>query len=205
MLNSRAEIKQQAKLALHSNYGYALGLTLLFGALLAVLSAFSFGIAALILTGPLTASLLWGLLSLYRGLPCSIGDAFNRGFDNIGRKIGGWLWMQLFILLWSLLFWIPGIVKSFSYAMTPYILVDLPDVTAKDALRLSMRMMQGHKMELFVLQLSFLGWMILGLFTFNLLTLLYTMPYMQLSTAGFYDNVKQDAINRGILVPIESF
>ena len=64
-----------------------------------------------------------------------------------------------------------------------------------------MRMMQGHKWELFVMQLSFLGWMILGLFTFNLLNILYTIPYMQLSSAGFYASVKQDAIDRGILVP----
>lgn len=205
MIFSRAEIKQQAKLALHSNYGYALGLTLIVSVLTSALTAFSFGIAALILTGPLTVTLNAGLLSLYLGTDCSIGGAFNIGFTNIGRKIGGYLWMQLFVLLWSLLFWIPGIVKSFSYAMTPYILADLPEVGAKDALKLSMRMMDGHKMELLVLQLSFLGWAILGLFTFNLLTLLYTMPYLQLSMAGFYANVKQDAINRGILLPVQSY
>lgn len=200
MIN-RAAIKQQAKAMLLQNYGYALGLILLFIVLLGALSAFSFGIAALVLTGPLTACLFWGLLNLYLGNPVRIGDAFNRGFENIGRKIGGYLWMMLFTWLWSLLFFIPGIIKTYSYSMTMYILADLPEIGAKDALRLSMRMMQGHKWELFVMQLSFLGWMILGLFTFNLLNILYTIPYMQLSSAGFYASVKQDAIDRGILVP----
>lgn len=205
MLKTRAEMKQQAKAALHGNYGTALVLTMLFSVLLSILSVFTAGIAALILTGPLIVAMNWGLLNLYLGMPCSIGEAFSRGFDNVGRKIGGYLWMTLFIFLWTLLFWIPGVVKSFSYAMTPYILGDLPDIEAKEALKLSMRMMQGHKMELFILQLSFLGWAILGLFTFNILNLLYTMPYMQLSMAGFYANVKQDAINRGILVPVSAY
>jgi len=202
MLYSRADIKRQAKAVLHANYGTALVLVLLFSILLGALSAFTAGIAALILTGPIVVAMNWGLLNLYLGTPCGIGDAFNRGFSNVGRKIGGYLWMMLFTFLWTLLFWVPGFVKSYSYAMTPYILADLPDVDAKSALKLSMRMMSGHKMKLFVMQLSFLGWMLLGVITFNILNILYVIPYMQLSMAGFYANVKQDAINRGILVPV---
>lgn len=203
-MKSRAEIKMQAKQALRNNYGTALVVTILYAVAMAVLSAVSFGIASVILAGPLAVALGWSMLCLYRGVACGVGDALNRSFDNVGRKIGGYLWMQLWIFLWSLLFVIPGIVKAFSYAMTPYILADMPNVSAKDALRLSMRMMDGHKGELFVFYLSYIGWAILSSFTFGLLHLLYVGPYMQIAVAGFYDEVKQDAVRRGILIPAEA-
>ena len=203
MIN-RAEIKSQAKAALSAQYGNVLGMNILYAVIVAVLSSVTVGIAGFILAGPLTAALSWGMLCFFRGNPCSISEAFSRGFDNVGRKIGGYLWMELWIFLWSLLFFIPGIVKSFSYAMTPYILADMPNVSAKDALRLSMRMMDGHKGELFVFYLSYIGWAILSGFTFGLLHLLYVGPYMQIAAAGFYDEVKQDAVRRGILIPAEA-
>lgn len=204
MIN-RAEIKSQAKAALSAQYGNVLGMNILYAVIVAVLSSVTVGIAGFILAGPLTAALSWGMLCFFRGNPCSISEAFSRGFDNVGRKIGGYLWMELWIFLWSLLFFIPGIVKSFSYAMTPYILADMPDITAGDALKLSMRMMDGHKGELFVLYLSFIGWALLSGLTFGLLALLYVNPYTQLTFAGFYDRVKEDAIRRGILVQTPDF
>lgn len=203
-MKSRAEIKMQAKQALRSNYGTALVMTILYSVAVGIVSAVSFGIAGVILAGPLAVTLGWAMLCLYRGMPCGVGDAFGRGFDNVGRKIGGYLWMTLWTFLWSLLFVIPGMVKQFSYAMTPYILGDMPNIGAKDALKLSMRMMNGHKGELFVFYLSYIGWMILSGFTFGLLQLLYVGPYMQIAMAGFYDEVKQDAIRRGILLPVEA-
>lgn len=204
MIN-RAEIKSQAKAALSAQYGNVLGMNILYAVIVAVLSSVTVGIAGFILAGPLTAALSWGMLCFFRGNPCSISESFSRGFDNVGRKIGGYLWMELWIFLWSLLFFIPGIVKSFSYAMTPYILADMPDITAGDALKLSMRMMDGHKGELFVLYLSFIGWALLSALTFGLLALLYVNPYTQLTFAGFYDRVKEDAIRRGILVQTPDF
>ena len=200
MIN-RAAIKQQAKAMLLQNYGYALGLILLFIVLLGALSAFSFGIAALVLTGPLTACLFWGFSTSIWATPSASAMPLTAVLKTSAARSAATCGMMLFTWLWSLLFFIPGIIKTYSYSMTMYILADLPEIGAKDALRLSMRMMQGHKWELFVMQLSFLGWMILGLFTFNLLNILYTIPYMQLSSAGFYASVKQDAIDRGILVP----
>lgn len=203
-MKSRAEIKMQAKQVLRNNYGTALVMTILYAVAMAGLSAVSFGIASVILAGPLAVALGWSMLCLYRGVACGVGDALNRSFDNVGRKIGGYLWMQLWVFLWSLVFIIPGIVKALSYAMTPYILADMPNVSAKDALRLSMRMMDGHKGELFVFYLSYIGWAILSSFTLGLLHLLYVGPYMQIAAAGFYDEVKQDAIRRGILIPAEA-
>lgn len=203
MIN-RIEIKAQARETLRSQYGLTLAIYLIPTLLLGALSAMSFGIAGIILAGPITIAMVWGLLCVYRNVPVSLSDCFTRSFDNVGRKIGGYLWMGLWIFIWSLVFWIPGIVKAFSYAMTPYILADMPDLPAKDALKLSMRMMDGHKMDLFVFCLSFLGWMLLSSLTFGILALLYVGPYMATAEAGFYAEVKQDAIRRGILVPAQT-
>ena len=203
MMKSRVEIKLQAKAGLMSNYGLALGSTILYMVVGSVLATVGFGVAAVILAGPLFSFVAWAVLCIYRGQPCSIAEAASRSVEEIGRKIGGYLWMELWIFLWSLVFVIPGIVKTYSYAMTPYILTDMPDIPAKEALKLSMRMMRGHKAELFVFHLSFVGWAILSSFTFGLLALLYVGPYMQIATAGFYDEVKQDAVRRGILVSVQ--
>ncbi len=202
-MKSRAEIKEQAKLILQQQWGTVVVFVVLYLVAFGVLSMAGVGIAALILSGPLTVSLTWAMLTLFRGGSITVTEALTRGFDNAGRKIGGYLWMQLWIFLWSLLFMIPGIVKGFSYAMTTYILGDMPNITAKDALKLSMRMMDGHKLDLFVLYLSFIGWALLSSVTCGLVWLLYAGPYLQLAEAGFYDEVKQDAIRRGILVLVE--
>lgn len=200
---SRAEIKTRAREALKANYGNVLIAIILYTVVSSLLATVGLGVAALILAGPLAAALSWALLGAYRGCPCGVSEMFSRGFDNVGRKIGGYLWMWLWLFLWLLVFYIPGFVKALSYSMTPFILADMPNVPAKDALKLSMRMMNGHKWDLFVLYLSFFGWILLSSLTFGILTILYVSPYMQLAMAGFYDEVKQDAINRGILVPAE--
>jgi len=199
-MKSRVEIKAKARETLHTRYGPVLLVSFVFTALLAALTGASYGAAALILMGPLTVGLCWGTLGFWRDRKPGLGECFIRGFDNIGRKIGGYLWMMLFVMLWSMLFVIPGIVKSYSYAMTPYILADLPDVPAKDALKLSMRTMDGHKAELFVLDLSFLGWALLSALTGGILMVLYVQPYILLAKAGYYDELKQEALRSGLLV-----
>lgn len=91
----------------------------------------------------------------------------------------------LYIALWSLLLVIPGIVKSYSYAMTPYIMIEHPEMTANEAITASRQLMDGHKMELFLLQLSFIGWMILNMFTLGIGSL-WLHPYMQATEAAYY-------------------
>ena len=107
--------------------------------------------------------------------------------------------MGLFIFLWSLLFIIPGIIKSISYAMTPYILADCPDVKVRDALKLSMKMMKGHKMEYFILGLSFIGWILLSVVTAGLVNVFYTGPYMGSTFAAYYLALKKEAVNTGVV------
>lgn len=145
----------------------------------------------LILSGPITVGINWFFLLVWRRERATLSAPFQKGFGvNIGRKIGGYLWMELFTCLWTLLFVVPGVIKSFSYAMTPYILADQPEVSATEALKKSMQMMRGEKWKLFCLYLRFFGWIILGLFTFGLLWIFYVGPWMRTSLAGFYEELK---------------
>ena len=158
------------------------------------------GILTLIIAGPLEIGLAYFFIMNVLGrtdITCT--TPFTAAFTNFGRKLGGYLWMTLFTFLWSLLFIIPGIIKSFSYAMTPYILADCPNVRAQDALKLSMRIMKGHKWELFVFYLSYIGWGILSILTLGLLALFYVSPYMNSSLAVYYLEVREEALRTGVI------
>lgn len=98
------------------------------------------------------------------------------------------LLQELYVLLWSLLFVIPGIVASYSYAMAPYILLEDPDCTGSEALRRSKALMDGNKLDLFVLDLSFIGWSILAAMTMGIGSL-WLNPYTKASRASFYRNL----------------
>lgn len=94
--------------------------------------------------------------------------------------------MGLYIFLWSLLFIIPGIVKAYQYRMVPYILADRPELDQKEVFALSKQMMDGEKWNAFVLDLSFLGWHILGIITAGILEIFYIAPYVNLTNAQLY-------------------
>jgi len=143
---------------------------------------------------------------------------------NYGKKLGGLLWMMLFIHLWSLpfqvtyfisvfslgisnivftigiiisiLLLIPFIVKSLSYSFHPYILNDCPNLTVRQALNLSKKMTQGIKGELFVFDLSFIGWWLLTALTCSILAI-YTVPYYQMAKAALYESMKTAALASG--------
>ena len=185
-MKTRQEIKGIALTAFTDNYWIAVGVNFVIALLIAVAASVTGGAAALVLTPSLVIGLNMFSLALYNGKQATFDTAFNEGFDNFGHKLGGYLWMQLFIFLWSLLFVIPGVIKSYSYALTPYILGDRKDVGARDALKLSMRMMDGHKWELFVFQLSFLGWFLLSSLTGGILGVFYVNPYFSNAMAGYY-------------------
>lgn len=117
-------------------------------------------------------------------------DNLFDGFAQYSHTLGAMLLMWVYIMLWSLLFYIPGIIKSYSYAMTPYILRDEPQLGADEVITRSMLMMRGHKMKLFLLDLSFIGWGILTILTLGIGSL-WLIPYMQSSRAAFYLDLKR--------------
>ena len=126
-------------------------------------------------------------------------NMFQVAFKNYWHKVWGMFLMYVFIFLWSLLFLIPGIVKAFSYAMTPYILEEKPELSANEAIDHSRAMMKGHKFDLFWLYLSFIGWGILCLFTLGI-GFLWLTPYMNTAVAAFYEDVKADyELNGGLI------
>ena len=155
------------------------------------------------------ASSLTTLVSILILLPVSVGYAnalrrllvykdnslvpntFHIAFDGYWRKVWAMLWMEILISLWSLLLVIPGIIKAFSYAMTPFILEDNPELTAVECIHRSRMMMRGHKFDLFWLWLSFIGWGILCIFTAGI-GFLWLVPYIETSNAAFYEEVKAD-------------
>lgn len=122
-------------------------------------------------------------------------DEIISGFRNKKylRNVGAMFLMKLFIGLWSLLFIIPGIIKAYEYSMVPYILNDNPDYTWKDALDESKLIMMGHKMDLFRLYLSFIGWALLAVFSCGIAGLFWVNPYQQSAVAEFYLTIKQES------------
>lgn len=104
---------------------------------------------------------------------------------------------DLFQLLWSLTI-IGGIIKKYSYFMVPYIVAENPDIKPLDAINLSRQMMNGHKWECFILELSFIGWDILGFFTIGLLSIFYINPYKEAAYCEYYTYVRKLAIKNNI-------
>ena len=112
------------------------------------------------------------------------GVLFSR-FGIFFKAIGLRLYMGFFIILWSLLFIIPGIIAGFRYAMAPYIMAENPDIGIREAVNMSKQMMDGHKARLFWLSLSFIGWDMLCVLTLNI-GYLWLNPYMNAAQAAFY-------------------
>lgn len=138
-------------------------------------------------------------LRIWQQREITLGDMFTIGFVPYWKKLGAMALSSLYIALWSMLFVIPGIIKTFSYAMVPYILVEMPSVGASEAIDLSKRMMRGYKWKLFVLNLSFIGWDLLNAFTFGILGILFVEPYKATANAGFYEMVRDNALANGII------
>ena len=114
-------------------------------------------------------------------------DLFSQ-FDRFGQGFLQSFLRGLYIFLWSLLLIIPGIVKAYAYAMTPFIMAENPDMTANDAITASKELMDGHKGELFILGLTFIGWDILAALTLNIGHLALN-PYKNAAYAAFYKDI----------------
>ena len=190
---TRQEIKAKAREQLGGslfaqNWLYAILVLLIFGAITGALS-FTF-VGSIIVAGPLTYGLSLIFLKLARTKdPINIGDVFKGFTDDFGGTFLLGLMQAIFIFLWSLLFVIPGIIKSYAYSMAFYIKIDHPDYDWKKCLEASEEMMKGHKMELFILELSFIGWIIVGSLACGIGTL-WVSPYMMASFTNFYESIR---------------
>lgn len=180
----RSQIKSLARDQIRGNVGMYLLASLIVGALMSIIP----GIAAIILGPVLLMGLTYVELDVRDGKGVSIERLFDP-FHDFGRVWVVNFLMGLYTFLWSLLFVIPGWIKKYSYAMAPYIVAENPDISADDAITRSREIMDGHKWELFVLDLSFIGWHLLGPLTFGLIYI-YVSPYIALAKVNFYDRIK---------------
>ena len=119
-----------------------------------------------------------------------ISDLFDGFKNNYGKNLKTIWVMIIYTYLWSLLFFIPGVVKLYSYAMTPYLLKDEPELGTNATIEKSMKMMAGNKMKLLKLDFSFIGWIFLSMLTLNI-GLLWVTPYMYTARAEFYEDLKK--------------
>jgi uncharacterized membrane protein len=206
-MKSRPEIKMLAKEALAQQRATSILILLLVGVIAFALSMLGFipffgwiiSIAGSIFTAVLAVNMAGTFAMIYRKEKADVATPFNMLSVNFLRKLGGSYWMGLWTVLWSLLFVIPGIIKGYSYLLTTYILADCPNVKATDALKLSMRMTSGYKAELFVMHLSFIGWNLLGALTLGILSIVYVGPYISITEAGFYVELRDRAIASGVI------
>ena len=180
---SASDYRRMGRDSLKDCWGVALISLLINAAITGVLS--STGIGTIIVAGPLAVGLATVFLAISRYRQASYETVFAGFKTNFVENLVANLLAGIFIFLWSLLLIIPGIIKAYAYFMVPYILADNPQMKAMDAIRESERIMNGHKMDLFLLHLSFIGWMLLSFLTCGLL-LLYVVPYMQAANAAFY-------------------
>ena len=146
----------------------------------------------LFLSFPLTVGLYMAFLSFARGEELNVSTlfgAFNRTYYK--KSVVLCLLMSIYTCLWMLLLIIPGFIKSLSYSMAPYILIENPDISAEMAIRRSMAMMNGHKMDLFLIYLGMIGLGILSALLF-FIPLLWIVPYYQVVLAKFYFSLKEE-------------
>ena len=190
-------LRNQAYEALRGKWTPAVVTSLVFCILLGVAVSLSRVNALLYLIAYLGGASIVAIGMLY-----ACWDLFTKGtlpeagalfapFKQYARTVGAVLLVFVYTLLWTLLLVIPGIIKAYSYSMTFYILRENPEMTAGDAITASQKMMDGHKMDLFLLSLSFIGWAILASITIGI-GYLWLIPYIYTAYAAFYETLKKE-------------
>ena len=179
-MKTNSELKNRAIDALTGNWGLGAVITLVYGLVMNAptlpyrimesVASSSFSLIALLLL-PLGFGYTVLFLDVIRGIKLDFARLFD-GFKDYGRILGTMLLTTVYTFLWTLLLVIPGIMKSYSYAMTLFILKDYPELQYNAAIEKSMAMMSGHKMKMFLLDLSFIGWAILCCFPFVISSIL---------------------------------
>lgn len=192
---NRAELKAKAKEQIKGKIGILLVISLVIAALSALVTLVvglipyvGKVIAPLVVAPAFSLSLVRVMLGITAGTEPKVGDAFC-GFDDYWSALKLHLLSGLYIFLWSLLLVIPGIIKTYAYSMSVYILAENKGKSARECIKESVAMTMGYKVDLFVLGLSFIGWGLLSCITFGI-ALIWVMPYMQATYANAYNLLK---------------
>ena len=187
----RIKLKNKAKKAISDKIFVLFAISLVATAVVAVLTWVTLGLAGVLLAGGLMLSMAVIYLGMVNKNRMPQINDLMYGFrgETYTNGLVGYLRYAIFTALWSMLFVIPGIVKSISYSMMFYIMADHPKMDPGEAQRKSMEMTDGHKMDIFVLQLSFIPWYLLCAVTFGLATI-YVAPYVSATMALYYEELK---------------
>lgn len=200
---NRVELKEWAKQKISGNIGNIfIGIGIIFA--ISLLFSFGVGIVQIIFGETSFITFIVSLVVEFLLVPLQIGlngymmgfvqnDTFNRDaifvpYDDTFKIIGASILMSFVIMVGFIFFIVPGIYLAFSYALVPYLLVTNKDLSITETLELSRKMMNGHKLDLFVLGISFLGWMLLVPCTFGII-LIWLYPYMMTATTKFFVDI----------------
>lgn len=161
--------------------------------LIALAAGYTF-VGTILISGPMGISFALISKKVYNEERVETSDLF-KAFNDFGRNVVLSLIQSIYLFLWSMLFIIPGIIKSYSYSMAYYISLDNKELSADECITRSREMMNGNKYKLFCIDLSYIGWFILSMFTFGIL-LLWIMPKVQVAHYAFYLEIsnKQEII-----------
>ncbi|MGM9650105.1 MAG: DUF975 family protein [Butyricicoccaceae bacterium] len=204
---TRVELKSQAKAAIRTSkphYALVMLAVLIFTAAIAgvqtalapdldyELPSTAYSIVSLlvaIVSVMVDTGLKWYGLMLIRGNGQNAGRAFSLVYGCFITVLVTSIVIGIFATLWTLLLIVPGIIASYRYRMAMYIIHDDPEVGIMEAIRKSKQMMVGHKLDLFVLDLSFIGWYLLCIITLGI-AWLYVGAYYTATQAAFYDSIQ---------------
>ena len=192
---NRVELKSKAKEQIKGKIGVLFLITLIVGVIsyvasliLSFIPVVGSLISTIIVTPAFTLSLVRVYMMVVKDEKPEVKDAFS-GFDDFWAAFKVTFLVGLFTFLWSLLFIVPGIIKSISYSFAMNILAENKGKAALECINESKKMTEGHKMELFVLSLSFIGWILLCMVTL-FIAYIWVGPYMQATFMNAYYSLK---------------
>ncbi len=187
----RVQLKAQAKEQIKGKIGILFLITIIVGAISGLLSSIPAvgSVASLIITPAFSLSITLIYLNIVnQNLTPIVNDTF-KGFNDLWSAFKVYILTSILTALWSLLLIVPGIIKSIEYSMAMYILAENPGKSARECLAESKAMTYGHRMELFILSLSFIGWIFLVGLTFGIAGI-WVIPYMNATFANAYNSLK---------------
>jgi len=185
-------LMRMARESLKDKWGLAIGTFVIYSLITGAASAIKApgSLISLLIAGPFAVGAATFSLSISRGKEAKLEQIFQ-GFNNFSTALGAYLLILVFVLLWTLLLIIPGIISALSYSMTFYILSDEQSIKAEDALKKSKIMMEGYKLKLFYLCLRFFLLALLCILTLGI-GFLWLIPFVHITMAKFYDDIKKN-------------
>src|ERR1035437_5321331 len=180
----------QARECLRDKWGLVIGTFVLYTVIIIPISLIPVvgWIISILIGGPMSIGIAIFTLSVSRKQEAQLAQIFE-GFQKFSVGLAAYLLIAVFVILWMLLLIVPGIIAALSYSMTYYIIVDNDSIGALDAITKSKEMMRGNKWKLFCLCFRFFGWILLCVLTLGI-GFLWLYPYMVVSIAQFYEDIK---------------